>query len=222
MFIAPFLSRLINAMSKKEHLGFIGAIFILSYVSTRFDIKAIMSLNYGSCLLWFIMLFMVGAYFKKYSFKINKAIPLIIYLLTVSLQILFKYEFRDTTQFIFKLIYNDTAYNQPLTLLASICLLLLFVGIESKDTGLHKAIIYTGNCTFGIYLFHDAPIVRSVIYSQVFYTQNYWGTSYAALLVIAFALIVFTGGLILESIRRLLFFLIKKAVSFIRKEALEK
>lgn len=217
--ITPFLARLIGTISKKEHIALIGGVFLVGYLSTRFEIKTVFSLNYGYGILWFMMLFIVGAYFKKHPISIKKPILLVIYTVTVLLQLLFKYELNDTSRILIKLIYSDTNYNQPLTLIASICLLLLFLGIKSNGGRLHKAIIYVSSCTFGVYLFHESPIIRNIIYSSVFETQNYWGRPYSVLIVIAFALATFAAGVALESLRKLIFYLIKLLISFIKKEA---
>ncbi len=217
MLITPILAKLINAISKREHLLIVGGIFLTAYLSTRFEIQSVFSLNWGYGISWFIMLFFVGAYFKKYPVKINKLILLAVYISTVLLQMTFKYYLNDTTKFIYKLIYSDTNYHQPLTLIASVCLLLLFLGIENNGGVTHKVLTYISSCTFGVYLFHEAPCFRDVVYSNLFKTQNYWGRPYSALLVIAFAIVVFVAGVGLESLRKLIFYVIKKVRAFYKK-----
>ena len=162
------------------------------------------------------MLFIVGAYLRKYSPKIKKTILFAIYFTASALLLLFKYYFNDTSKLLNKLVYNSTIYNQPLSLIAAITLLLIFIGNGKFP---HKVISYVSSCTFGIYLFHEAPLFRDVLYNQIFKTSEYWGLSHSVVYVLLFAIATFAMGLLIESIRLFLFKVITKLVhSFIPKK----
>lgn len=216
-FITPLLAKIVACMTKREHLTTVLGIFIVGYVSSRFKMGDVFSLNGGYGGFWFIMLFLVGAYLKKYPLKIKKVVVLCVYITTVFLQMLFKYKFNDTSKLIIKLVYGSTGYIQPLTLLASTCLLLLFLGIKNDGRWLDKVITYLSGCTFSVYLFHEEPLIRSVLYT-LFQTQKYWANSVSALIVLAFSVITFMIGVVIESLRKALFFLFKKVLKKIKRQ----
>ncbi len=220
--LTPYLSAMLSAITKKQHLALVLGIFLFSYLSTRFDIGKVLSLGNGYSVLWFIMLFCVGAYLRKYPIRLNRIYPLMLYVVTVIVHMVFRYYLNDTTKLVNKLIYSGTNYDQPLTLLAAVAIFLTFCGIKSNGSRLHRFICYIGSCTFGVYLFHEAPVLRGLIYEKIFTTSNYWGHPQAALIVIAFATLTFIAGCIMETLRKLLFGLVKLAYARIKREMAEK
>ena len=216
--IIPFISAMINGITKKQHLMLVIGIFVCAYLSTRFDISRVLSLAVGYSVLWFIMLFCIGAYLRKYPIRVNRIYLILAYLSTVAVHTVFRYHANDTSKLVYKLIYCSTEYTEPLTLFAAICLFLIFCGIKSNGSPIHRFICYIGGCTFGVYLFHEAPKFRDVLYSNIFKTSDHWGRPYAALAVIGFALLTFAAGCIFETVRRLAFWLIKTAASKIKNE----
>ena len=220
--LTPYLSAMLSAITKKQHLALVLGIFLFSYLSTRFDIGKVLSLGNGYSVLWFIMLFCVGAYLRKYPIRLKRIYPLMLYVVTVIVHMVFRYYLNDTTKLVNKLIYSGTNYDQPLTLLAAVAIFLTFCGIKSNGSRLHRFICYIGSCTFGVYLFHEAPVLRGLIYEKIFTTSNYWGHPQAALIVIAFATLTFIAGCIMETLRKLLFGLVKLAYARIKGEMAEK
>lgn len=216
-FITPLLAKLIESLSKREHFAVVFGVFLVGYLSTRFDIGTVFSLNGGYGVFWFIMLFFIGAFLKKYPLKINKSILAVVYAIMIGLQLLFKYKMNDTSKLLVKLVYNSTGYLQPLTLLASVCLLLLFLGIETHGGWFGKLLTYLSSCTFGVYLFHEEPAIRSVLYN-LFHTQAYWSSSFSVLIVLAFSAITFACGVAIESVRKEIFVLITKTFSRIKNK----
>lgn len=220
--LTPYLSAMLGAISKKQHLGLVIGIFVFAYLSTRFTIGKVLSLGNGYSVLWFIMLFCVGAYLRKYPIKLKRIYPLTIYALTVIVHMVFRYYLNDTSKLVNMLIYTNTGYEQPLTLFAAICIFLTFCGIKSNGSRLHRFVCYIGGCTFGVYLFHEAPIFRELIYEKIFTTSNYWGHPQAALIVIAFAALTFIAGCVMETLRKLIFALIKLFFTRIKRVMTEK
>lgn len=216
--LIPFLSAMIGAITKKQHLMLVIGIFVCAYLSTRFDITKVLSLANGYSVLWFIMLFCVGAYLRKYPIKIKRVYLIIAYLVTVVLHMVFRYYFNDTSKLVNLLIYCNTNYSDVLTLFAAVCIFLIFCGIKSNGSLLHRFICYIGGCTFGVYLFHEAPQFRGIIYDKIFVTSKYWGHPQASLIVIGFSLILFTAGCAMESLRKLIFLTVKTVIARIKKE----
>ena len=218
VLLTPYLSAMVNSISKREHLALVIGTFVAGYLSTRFDIKSVFSFNYGYSILWFCLLFIVGAYLRKYPVKVNKYIISSVYLVCIATLLLFKYKFNDTSNLIYKLIYNSTDYNQPLVLMAAICLFLLFLGIKNKENKWNKIITHVSSCTFGVYLFHETPVFRQTLYNVIFKTSEYFGSSIAVLYVLLFATLTFAVGCVVDSVRQILFSLVKKGIKAIRSK----
>ena len=142
----------------------------------------------------------------------------IAYLVTVVLHMVFRYYFNDTSKLVNLLIYCNTNYSDVLTLFAAVCIFLIFCGIKSNGSLLHRFICYIGGCTFGVYLFHEAPQFRGIIYDKIFVTSKYWGHPQASLIVIGFSLILFTAGFAMESLRKLIFLAVKTVIARIKNE----
>jgi len=218
LLLTPYLSAMLSAIDQKRHILLVIGIFVLAFLSSRFGMQSVIALENGYSIPWFCMMFIVGAYFRKYPVKINKFLIFAIYLLTVFLQMFFKYHFNDTSKFWIAMIYNSTDYTQPLTMIAAICLLLLFLNIQSNGGKIHRFIIYISSCTFGVYLFHEAPTFRKYLYQSLLKTQEHWGKPESVLYLLLFAIIIFVAGCTVESIRQLLFNTVKKLFTYFRSK----
>jgi len=221
-FAMPFLNVLIKNISKTQHGLLVIAAFAFGYL-TRFGISSVLSLNGGYSFLWFILLYFVGAYLRKYPIKIKKPFILLIYLFTVAYGMLFKY-YRGEGK-LFTLISTSTNYQEPLVLLAAICLLLLFSGTGGANARVGRAISFLSASTFGVYLAHEAPSFRRFLYDGVFVTSEYYGEPFAWAYVILFALLTFAAGILLDLLRRAIFYgvgrVAKIACSHIKTDTLK-
>lgn len=79
---------------------------------------------------------------------------------------------------------------------------------------------YISSGTFGVYLIHDNPIVRQIIWSQVFHAKehlllNPWKF---ALWAFAVVFIVYIGALVIELIRKFIFEFARKQIGNRRNE----
>ena len=205
MLLTPFISAMLSSISKKEHLALVIGTFVCGYLSTRFAITDVIAVKSGYSVLWFCLLFIVGAYLKKYPIKVKKWAVFLVYAACTGIMMFFKYFLNDTSNFGIRLIYTSTDYTQPITLLASVCLLLLFLGINSNGSLLHRLITYIGSLTFGVYLIHEAPLFRSTLYHTIFSVESYYGSALAPLFVLLFALITFAACCIVDTGRDYLF-----------------
>ena len=210
MIAAPYLSALISGISQKQHGAIVIGTFALGFASLRFGITSVLSFAAGYSFIWFILLYLTGAYFKKYPPRVKKIAVFAVYIVASLLLLLFKYHLTDTSVFWIKMIYSTTDYTQPLTLLAAICLLLLFRGVGDGSTKVGRAVTFVSASTFGVYLFHETAAIRSVLYTKVFHTSSYFGLAESGLYVIVFAAIVFAIGILIDLVRRLIFYYVGK------------
>jgi hypothetical protein len=79
-----------------------------------------------------------------------------------------------------------------------------------------RAISFASASTFGVYLLHEAPAVRSVLYSEIFHTERYFGRATSFLYVLLFALVTFVVGIATDMLRRLIFYGATKVFAMLR------
>ncbi len=204
LLLVPYINAMLGAISRGMHLGLAVATLAVGYLASHFDIQSVLSLNSGYSLIWFVLLYIVGAYLGRYKPKIPKLCALIAYLVTVAAQMAFKYADLSGLGDFGKLIRSTTDYNDPLTLIGAVCLVVLFLGIGDGSGRAGKAIGFISASTFGVYLLHEAPAVRAVLYTRIFHTEEYFGLPYSAVYVILFAVITFAVGIAVDLVRRLI------------------
>lgn len=66
---------------------------------------------------------------------------------------------------------------------------------------------YLAEATFGVYLFHMYPPVMRFLFEKVFSLQYIVDKPYALLYLIAVTIIIFMSGVLVESVRKILFYI---------------
>lgn len=207
-FFIPYLNILMEKLSKKQGTKLILVIvFIFTILPLIFD-SDIFKMNSGYSMFWLISMYLLGAYFKKYSLEINfqKRTGFLIYFISVLLA------FAVRTLFVFakaKLDWiklNGTYiinYCSPFILLSSIGLLIFFSQVKFKSIG--KGIIhFLAPLSFGVYIIHVNPFIwksAKGIFSNFASLNPFLMTAYILMLTI---LIYFICA-ILDRIRLMIF-----------------
>lgn len=209
MFVSPFLSLYAKKISKKM-LATTLLVLLLINITISFDIPFGDIYGGGTSLLYFIFLFLVGAYIRLHDIKWKKcqygryffvlSLFVICYTLAQELIIGNKHNL-----FLYH-IYNS--YNSLLFFMSVLAFLWFknyrFPFSEKQKTYIFKLSPYV----FGVYLFSDHPLVRTWLWSQIdwnsFFTKLYF-------IPLSFIVIitVFVFSLFVDVIRALLFRLIK-------------
>ena len=101
-------------------------------------------------------------------------------------------------------ILSANPYSSPFTVLAVVCMLLLFVNINFSNRIKHF-VCSVGPLTFGVYLIHDNPITREYVVPRVpkMFEQNF-GNSLVIWIVLC-AMLLFSICLLIEFLVQLLF-----------------
>lgn len=196
LFIAPFLSILASNLSKRHYQYLLLILFVLNF---EFLYGAVYS-NQRS-LLWFSYLYLIAGYLKLYGTPdfIIKNKGLILISIWVFLTF-FASIYNSLTWPIFK--FKGSDYNGPIFLL-SLAIFIYFVNTNFKrDYLLPKLAPYT----FGVYLIHDNPLIRKVLWEEVISDSISLPIIVHCLLVcvnifIACVLIDFIRGLIFRTLR---------------------
>lgn len=160
--IAPFLSRLAQNLNQRQMLFLLGILFILF-----FNIPFGKNFTTGMSLNWFVFLFFVGGYIRKYG------MPDIIHRhitkwLLLSVLVFFLIHF--TSNYLRYLssgadfTIKSTA-NNDLTFFVSVFLFVFFVNKTWKNIWFIR-ISKLAPYTFGIYLCHEHPAMRTFLWSD--------------------------------------------------------
>lgn len=196
--LSPFINKFLLSLNRNEYKKLLLIMFTIWCI-----IPTIFEENYESnSLIWFIFLYALSGYIRLHGIKIQKdfldymkltAIGVFInFILFIFLEILdacFPYIGIHTTRFF--------AMNTLPILLIS---LTLFLGFIHLNIGYVHFINVISSTTFGIYLIHDHPLVRALLWKDLFYNPD---SSYLMLVLysIFVVLIVFVGCMLIERIR---------------------
>ena len=181
--ISPYLNRLLNQLSQKEHKRFIFILFIISSIIPIITNELAYSNNKGYSLLNFILMYSIGTYLRKYPLKKSnffskktksrrKLTFISIYIFLAIINVLlfnFSPTLEETQNPILielsSIIVNmRDAYNNPLIIIESIFFFSYFSELNIKS----KIINSISSVSLDIYLIHDNYLIRK-LYKPVKY-----------------------------------------------------
>lgn len=197
--LSPFINIAFNSFTQKDLKKLIIILVILQSIIPNF---LFIKFEFSN-VLFFITLYIIGAYINKYPINIkNNLIPLIIFLITylltfftiIGISILKKY---------FVIIFDEYYFiglNSIFTIVASISLFLFFKNIEMPY---NKFINTLASTTLGIYLFHENSYIKDSIWNTLNTIYNISPVTHLLFFkVIAIGITVYIVGCIIELIRK--------------------
>lgn len=224
--LSPFINKLINCLNKKQYSYLILVVFmIFSLWSTI--IPPSNTINYGGSysISWFICLYLIAGYLRKYysNKKIKKSICISIYFITSLLNIIAYFGIKALN---IKLILPDFLYNyySITVVIGAISLFLFFKSLEIKHKFIDKVINFLAPTTFAIYLIHENPNVRDILWEKFHFVSNEpFAKMIFLIVVIPISLFVILS--LVDKLRLILFKVIAKIVpnnKFIKFKLLKK
>lgn len=169
--ISPYLNRLIQHLSKKEHLKalfFLGIVWVILPTVTNRQFEQ-------NSLLWFIYLYFCGAFiylyqedWKRYRSSYGKIFLLVATLFYTSI-VLFDVLGMWSNRFA---VHALTLFQQN-RLAAFSLSVLLFLFFLTMQLGSHKWLNTIASTTFGIYLLHDHPFSRQLLWKELFKNSTF-------------------------------------------------
>ena len=191
----PFINALLNKITEKEHkkLCIIGTIlFILLSTLTTKDF-------YGNELIQFILFYNIGAYFGKYKDKIPNSIIL---LLSSILIIISSIIIMDLIGIKYQKIGMHSTFflnrNSIIALLLSLSLFFIFIKMEPAK---NIFINHISKYVLGIYLISDNPLIRNIIWKDIFKNQLYVNSNWLPLHMLLTILIIFLVCIMIDFLR---------------------
>ena len=205
-FIMPMLNSIIRNMEHRELKNtLIICMFVFSFygvISMRFADP--FKIHSGYSMIWLILLYLVGAYIKKYNLceKISIKNALKIMIVSVAFWIIWFFFIGKMLGHGADVLFNS--YVSPIIIFISVSLLLIFgkMSLKEKPKQLIKFVTPT---VFGIYLLHVNPIIFNNILGKRFGFISNYNIFIQIIMIIMIALCIFLIGFIVEKLRDMLF-----------------
>lgn len=213
LFAMPLLDHLIETLPEKQLKRSLIVFGVLFSVFSIVSHGTIFGLNYGGSLLWFIYLYSLGAYFKKYDpfQNVSRKVFAILFGATVLMQLGYRVIIELVTVRLFGEPKGEGVlfyYCNVLVLVQAVCLFFLFRNYYTgKSWG--KVVNKLGMLSFGVYLFHANILTWANLFKpmiQSIYREELW---FILLILPLLATAIYFAGVGIEWVRLKLFKLCK-------------
>ena len=215
--LSPFLNIIINNITKDNYKKMLILLFVIFSILPYLSGDTIYDTNKGYGLLQFIILYFIGAYFKKYKiencFYLSKftfnAKKVILFSCYISLGVISGFLTIATSRssygvvidyFFNILVKAISSYSSPFIIIESVLFFLFFSLLNIKS----KFINIVSSTTLGVYLIHDNMYIRKILYEGLGFTQDIYSVS-ILLKVFACTFLIFIGCSLIEFIRQKIF-----------------
>ena len=216
-FFIPFFNYLIDNLSFRKAtvliVALVGVFSVLPIITLNIITGVdVFKLGDGYSPLWLAILYIIGAYLKKYNIasKINTKKLVIGYFVCVIITFLVKITFEYLSKIRAEAYYLNNifvSYVSPSVLICSICLLLAFSKISTHEK-LRRIIQLFSTTTFGVYIIHRHPLIWECLHNRFTAFVNY-NPLLLPLAVIGTALGIWLACSVVEIIRIYLFKLLR-------------
>lgn len=214
--VMPLLNRIVKYLLDKEIINmlFIGLFVFTLYIASAGSIGCDpFRLGYGYSFLWIAILYIVGAYVRKYNlyecFK-KKSI-----LLTIVLLLLLawgsKLGIGKVGMYLLGRKYADSiliSYTSP-TILGIAILLLFYFAQINLQISIKRSVSFIAPAAFGVYLIHTHPLIFNYILKGRFKQVEEMPLWLIPFVVLGIALVIFVVCIFIDKLRGFLFRLIK-------------
>ena len=197
--LTPFLNLAIGAMDRKMHRRLIALMLCLWSILPAMTGQYM----YNDVTSQFVMLYMIGAYFRKYpttdAFRPAagwRRVILAVCLL-VLLTLVFDY-FEKRIALFENSVSSLYARTSPVIIGCAVSMFSLAVSCKPFYS---KFINNLGACAFGIYLIHDNPIVRSILWKRIWRHADYFRSPILPVRILLSAILVYAACALAEYLR---------------------
>ena len=226
---SPILNLAVNRMNRISHLAVIISHLLFFCIIPTFLFWTRNTLSMGRDLPWFLTLYLVAAFIRKYNIRYNNRKLLLCYLVSILLMLLSLIVIGSLTHsFLGAEREQDLmlCFNSIFSFVASISTFIFFLNINIHSIKLSCAINSISMLVLGVYMFHENPFFRPILWGFLkparFLHQDFGivlTLLYSFLLCIAIMLI----GCMIEKVRLSLYSVLGFAglVSRIEKQFLQ-
>lgn len=211
MLLTPLLNRAIQAMSRRTHFSIVLITVVLfSVIPSIFRRTNFLSVGEGYCLDWFICLYLIGSYLRKYPIPFGTAFSgLLTWLLGSAVYPL-------SRAVVLWLIEGNAAKPVDLTwlnmrnsifaLTASLGLFHFFLRLRiPNDSRAARVICRISPLVFGVYLFHMNPSLYGSLWGKLIHPVRYVDSLLLWPYLLLATLALFLCGILIEWLRSQIF-----------------
>lgn len=229
ILLSPLLNRVAKSLTKRQFECTLVLLFVMFSVwTTVFFYTSGMNIAGGAAELWFLVVYMFGAYFRLHYKPDNKPGKWILWSIVISALIpisrfvieallstpLGNFSFLEDLMWGYSLFYQ---YNSILACLAAGCIFVAFLNMPHLGEGIFAPLIRRlGVCAFGAYLIHDHYYIREWLWERLM-AYNWLYKWYLSFAIIGTVLAIFLVCSAIDAIRMLVFDLIEKKLKLVDK-----
>ncbi len=201
--LSPFLNILIHSLSQRHYIALLVVYFLIEVVWASFFQSSAIDKQAGYSLYNFIFLYLVGAHFRIYNYKLSKYKLWIAFLSITILASLFHYLLsHQLQQFnLFNISSRFFNYNFITVFIGAILFFVLFTKMKFHN----KWVKSLRPHVLAVYLIHTHSSVEPFLYKYLFNSKHFIHNSFLVPRTIAFCLITFFICILIDYILRLIF-----------------
>ena len=206
VLLAPFLSKAVSNLTKQQYkLFLLVLVFVSCTFAGGFPYGNLYGYNRGYGMFWYITLFFVAGYLRRFDTDKSERNDRLLFWSVFGCVVLWCAGKGLIKHFVqgAPLVMESPAYNGFASVLA-VALFLRFKGIHFKDSAVVRGLVEIAPFTFGVYLIHDHPWVRNIIWSRV----PEWGGLDSPVyipVILIFVALVFVVCMVIDFLRAKLF-----------------
>lgn len=190
MLVSPLLNIVIERIKKKTHLAICVVSIVLGILAGDVHIVPQLAMGDGYNVIWFVMLYFIAAFIRKYDVTVPKKwifIPILAYIATLVAGYFF-----------------NTAQCSIVRSTPAIILLIALKDVKTNSARLSKFVTGLSATMFGVYLIHDSNEMRAYMYRNIFHIDTFYDSKYSFLIMLGFAAATFAVCIAIEEIRLLI------------------
>ena len=169
VLLAPFLSKTTLSLTRSQYRKFLCVLVLLGCnVVMDFPWGESMGVIGGYSLIWFIVLFFVAGYLRRFDLNIRPSRILLCFIVLVLL--VWGYDAARVLigHFAFhQEVHHRVMYYNGIPFFLSVLLFAWFKSLSIKRNIITNSLIGLAPYVFGVYLIHDNPIVREYLWSRI-------------------------------------------------------
>ncbi len=198
--ISPYINKLINSMNKKEFTMIILILVTIESLTKTFLAAKIA----GSNLVWFVTLYLIGAYINKYykahtySLKIDYIGAISSYIIIILSVIVLDVLAQKISLFRGRELF----FSGMTSFFALANAMFLFLLFKNINIGKNKIINTISSTVLGIYIIHENIFMRDIIWEKIFKGGEYQNSPYLILNAVIAIASVFIVASLIEWIRQ--------------------
>ena len=196
--LSNFINKFLNSITKKEHEVIIMVLLLLWSIIPTLILGKIEFSNID----WFILLYFIGAYLKKYHIKYFEnqkrnivSLSALVFVGMISILILDKLHYKLG----FNPLHFTLPMNQMLCLGISIYIFAIFKNINITY---NKTLNKIASCTLGVYLIHGHILARDVIWYNVYNVTKFTNSKFLVIYEILVVVTLYIFCVFIDFIRQ--------------------